>query len=403
MNDFLSEWKSNSQYFNFLELMASLSNLFSDNSIPYLNYRVTENLFCKYYDAENLSRSDTAYDAKTKNFGVGIKTFQLTNDSSVEKVAEFNAISNQLKKYQGKDLAYQVAKARNDRMELGQRLYAIDDGCYHIIGRVQSALVVFNSSYPLINLNNLSHINDTGHALQFNDGENFYSYNYSKSTLFKRFIVPNEKVEIPVSIIQDPYDILQKLLRADDYQGKFEDIFAIQQNIKKAYPLGKQLVFGKNYVILPLFSQKKDVQFVPLKDGLNKWNAGGRARNADEVSIRLPPEVDKRYPEFFGDIAHTFSLHLPNGVTLLAKPCEPKIKGNVRGHSIQSNPNIALGKWILRDVLQLKEGELVTMELLNRMGFDSVIVYKDSETDYRIDVCRTVSYSNNLFEDGEEL
>ena len=67
-----------------------------------------------------------------------------------------------------------------------------------------------------------------------------------------------------------------------------------------------------------------------------------------------------------------------------------------------SNPNTALGKWLLRDVLQLKEGELVTIELLNRMGFDSVIVYKDSDTDYRIDVCRTVSYSDELFDEEND-
>ena len=129
MNTFLKEWKNNNDYFQLLELMARLSNLFSDNTIPYLNYRVTENLFCKYFDAENLSRTDTAYDAKKDSFGVGIKTFQLNNDSSVEKVAEFNAISSELKKYSGNDLAYQVAKARNDRMELGMRLYAVDSGC----------------------------------------------------------------------------------------------------------------------------------------------------------------------------------------------------------------------------------------------------------------------------------
>ena len=76
-SDFLQTWKSNSEYFKLLELMARLSNLFSDNSIPFIHYRVTENLFCKYYNAENLSRSDTAYDAKTMNLGVGIKTFQL--------------------------------------------------------------------------------------------------------------------------------------------------------------------------------------------------------------------------------------------------------------------------------------------------------------------------------------
>ena len=103
MNTFLKEWRNNNNYFQLLELMARLSNLFSDNTIPYLNYRVTENLFCKYFDAENLSRTDTAYDAKKDSFGVGIKTFQLNNDSSVEKVAEFNVISSELKKYSGND------------------------------------------------------------------------------------------------------------------------------------------------------------------------------------------------------------------------------------------------------------------------------------------------------------
>ena len=109
--NFLKEWKDNTEYFKLLELMARLSNIFSDNTIPFLHYRVTENLFCKYYAAKNLSRSDTAYDAKTLKLGVGIKTFQLQNDNSMEKVAEFNSISNQLKKYHGKDLAFQLAVA----------------------------------------------------------------------------------------------------------------------------------------------------------------------------------------------------------------------------------------------------------------------------------------------------
>ena len=186
---FLDEWKNNSDYFNLLELMARLSNLFSDNSIPFLHYRITEKLFCKYYQADNLSRSDTAYDAKANDFGVGIKTFQLDKGSSVEKVAEFNSISNDLKNYQNYDLAYQVSKARNDRVSLGQRLYAISDGCYHIVGRKQNGLTVFNTPYPFIDLNNIHKVKDTGHSLQFEDGKDFYSYNYSKSTLFKRFIV----------------------------------------------------------------------------------------------------------------------------------------------------------------------------------------------------------------------
>ncbi len=75
-----------------------------------------------------------------------------------------------------------------------------------------------------------------------------------------------------------------------------------------------------------------------------------------------------------------------------AKVCQDNRK------ALMSDPNKALGHWILRDVLQLPEGELVTMSLLNRMGFDSVIIYKNSLHDFRIDVCRTMKYSDQLFD-----
>lgn len=396
MSDFLSNWKNNTEYFKLLELMARLSNLFSDNVIPFLHYRVTENLFCKYFNAENLSRSDTAYDAKTHNFGIGIKTFQFEKGVSVEKVAEFNAISKFLKNYKNKDLAYQVSKARNDRMELGQRLYAINSGCYHIIGRVQNGLTVFNTPYPLINLNSIHSVKDTGHALQFEDDINFYSFNYSKSTLFKRFEVSKDKIDIPVSIIQDPYELLKQLLMTKDYEGRYQDLYEIRSAIKKQVEKNKRLDFGKTYVILPLFALKGDVKYIPEKSGLNQWNAGGRERQADEVYIPIPAKINSNFPNFFPNIDTTFTLHLPNGSSLSAKPCQQNRK------ALMSNPNIALGKWILRDILQVKEGELVTIEHLNRFGFDSVVVYKDSETDYRIDVCKTMSYSKDMFDDVDD-
>ena len=380
MNTFLSEWKNNKDYFQLLELMARLSNLFSDNTIPYLNYRVTENIFCKYFNAENLSRTDTAYDAKKESFGVGIKTFQLNNDSSVEKVAEFNAISQFLKQYKGNDLAYQVAKARNDRMELGMRLYAINDGCYHIIGRVQEGLTVFNAEYPLINLSKIHSVVDTGKTLRFEDDKDFYTFNYSKSTLFKRFVVPSERKEIPVSIIQDPYSVLRKLIDTEDYIGKSSDVSKVHEFMRDKLVMPQtSLNKGENYVILPLFSEK--FHNVPEKSGLNQWNASGRDRNSDEVYIPIPKALHAAYPTFFPDRDVPFDLRLPNGETISAKVCQDDRK------ALMSNPNRALGKWILRDVLKLKEGELLTLDLLDRMGFNSVSVFKDDATHYRIDVC----------------
>lgn len=387
-SDFLQTWQGNSEYFKLLELMARLSNIFSDNTIPFLHYRVTENLFCKYYAAENLSRSDTAYDAKKNNFGIGIKTFQLKNDNSMEKVAEFNSISNQLKQYQGKDLAYQLSIARNERIRLGQRLYAIDEGCYHIVGRVEEGLTIFNTPYPFINERTISNVKNTEKSLQFFDGENEYSYNHSKSTLFKRFYVPKENVKIPVSIIQDPYELLRKLINTDDYEGKANDITSIHKVIHSK--IQQQLVHGINYVILPLYSPKCNI--VQEKSGLNQWNAAGRPRDPNEIYIPVPKQIHRMFPSFFPDRDINFTLHLPNGKDISAKICQAE------GKALMSKPNKLLGEWLLRDVLQLKEGELLTMQILNRMGFDSVIVYKNSLHDFKIDVCRTMKYSDQLFD-----
>ena len=64
------------EYKKELDIVASLSNLFSDNSAPMIYYRATENIYCRAFKALNVSRSDCTADAifdfKT---GVGIKTF----------------------------------------------------------------------------------------------------------------------------------------------------------------------------------------------------------------------------------------------------------------------------------------------------------------------------------------
>jgi len=44
------------KYSTDLRLVGSLSRLFSDNMIPYLDPRVPENLYCRHFGAINLSR-----------------------------------------------------------------------------------------------------------------------------------------------------------------------------------------------------------------------------------------------------------------------------------------------------------------------------------------------------------
>lgn len=53
--------------------------------------------------------------------------------------------------------------------------------------------------------------------------------------------------------------------------------------------------------------------------------------------------------------------------------------------ALMSNPNKILGKWILRDILKIPQGQLVTYEKLAEIGIDSVIVWKEGNLKYRID------------------
>ena len=52
---------------------------------------------------------------------------------------------------------------------------------------------------------------------------------------------------------------------------------------------------------------------------------------------------------------------------------------------------------LLLKVLQLKEGELATMEKLDNLGFDSVIITKSGERDFKIDIMRTNSFEEFIF------
>ena len=372
MNDFLKEWIREKKYFDMLQLMAKLSNLFSESDIPFIHYRVTENLFCKYYDAENLSRTDTAYDARINNIGVGIKTFQLKNDHSTEKIAEFNALAPTLKILKKEELAHKLAQYRNDRMQLANNLYNIDTPIYHIIGRNRGELKIFNSPYDFVDINNIRDIEENNASLSFYDGKHKYRFNKSKSVLMKDFIAPDKSKIIPVSIINDPYALLEQLLN--------KNINIENEDIK---------VDARPKIILPLYSTsaktngaKKNIygKFVPLKSGLNQWNADGRKRDPNEVYIPYPAQLRKEQPDFFPPRDTPFTLRLPDGTNISAKVCQEN------GKAIMSNPNKDLGEWILRKILKLSVNELLTINKLDSAGFDTLIFYKNAELNYSVDV-----------------
>lgn len=73
---------------------------------------------------------------------------------------------------------------------------------------------------------------------------------------------------------------------------------------------------------------------------------------------------------------------------LSAKMCQQGGKG------LMSNPNRALARWLLREALGIPPLRIVTREMLDVRGFDSVVVVKESEELYRLELSRAAHYGD---------
>ena len=355
-------------YQKYIESIASLSGLFSESKIPFLHYRVAENIFCKSFGAENLSRSDISYDAKLNHTGVGLKTFIVKNNSSREKVAEFNSHSKELQKLKNKNekLIKKLSNLRNERINFADRTYKIEKAIYHCLARKENKINIFETNYDPININTIKKIEQKEASIFFEDDKNEYSFNFSKSTLYKKFYIPKNSFSIDIEILKDPYELILKFFEKYNFEQykEFEN------------------------VILPLYStrNRKDEKIVPSKSGLNQWNAGGRKRNLGEVYIPIPQKIHKFNSNFFPPRDKIFSIILPDGDRLSAKICQEG------GKALMTNPNKALSDWLLRKVLKLELGEILTYQHLKTLGIDSVKVTKIDKENFKIDFVGLNSY-----------
>jgi hypothetical protein len=353
------------RYIEQLRIAGALSRLYSDNQAPYLVSRLVENVFCDAFNAENLSRSDCSVDAKFGRVGIGIKTFLHT--SKLQKVAEFNKDSPSYKHLSKVEKIERIAELRNERLETTKRIYGVDTLVYHYITREKGRINIYEEAMQMIDIPNIKNVIETKTSITFEDGNNRYSFNLSKSTLMKHFDLSNAIDQFDVNIVNDPMEMLRSLV--------IEDQESFTPNLPDV-----------EFLILALYSIKGSKKVVHPKSGLNQWNAAGRKRDFNEVYIPIPSMIHKTNPDFFPLRDQPFNLRLPNGAIMSAKVCQDNSK------ALMSNPNKALGKWLLRDVLDLQEGELLIYERLQEIGLDSVIIYKYSDDDYAIDFREVGTY-----------
>lgn len=370
--------KNKELYINLLKTIGSLSRLFSESSSPFLYYRIMENIFCKSFNANNLSRSDISVDAGKKEIGIGLKTFLQNNGNTLQKVAEFDKESYLFENLGYLDLIKRVSEMRNQRIETTMKICNLSKVIYHLVTRSENCMYIFEEKMDLININQIKIGKKSNTTIQFKDDINEYSFNLSKSTLLKRFYTKKEQniLKFNVKILDDPYDFILSLGRKNNIKNIFT------QNIDKNI---------ENYIILPLYSSH--THEVEQRSGLNQWNARGRKRDENEVYIPVPLWIHQKIKGFFKYITldnktNTFKVKLPNGKILDMRVVQQG------GKALMSNPNTDLGKWILRDVLGLKEGQLVTKKKLDIIGIDSVKLSKINNNLYYLDFLKSGSYEN---------
>lgn len=148
-------------------------------------------------------------------------------------------------------------------------------------------------------------------------------------------------------------------------------------------------------MILPLYSTQSKIRIIPERSGLNQWNAKGRQRDENEVYIPIPAKIRDKYPDFFPKRESDFILRLPNGNDLSAKVCQDN------GKALMSNPNAALGQWILRTVLKKKPGELVTMDDLTQFGIDSILIEDTHDINDIGQKIYSISFTSESYESYE--
>lgn len=373
------------KYFNLLKSIGALSKLFSDSESPYLYYRAAERAFCEAFDADDLSREDSAYDAKKSGIGIGLKTFLFKNGNCLEKVAEFNRESQSLRELADtpKELIKRVAILRNNRIEFAKNSHGLKGSVYHCVARDKTRFYIYECPLEKIDIGNIKlDKKTTNNIIGFTDGSAEYRFNLSKSTLFKRFEVNTNIIfSIDVSILDNPFLLIQNLQ-------------PVATSSTPTTPSTPTMNLGKkNFVVLPLYSLRGSPH-VPEKSGLNQWNASGRKRHHDEVYIQIPKWIYQRFHGFLGSREQIFDLKLPDGHVLKAKPCSDNgvVNGVNAGKALMSTPNSDLGKWILRKVLKLKKGQICTLEMLHDVGIDSVFLTKYSDSSYSINFAPTGSY-----------
>lgn len=370
-------------YGRLIQFAGKISNLFSDNKTPLIDYRFVEKAFVTVTESKDISRKDISFDALMPNrSGVGVKTFSFPakGGSKQEKIAEFtkDAKNGVFAGLPDEALANVVSELRNARLisDAAEMRISLPESFYHCLLRVPGGVRVHEEEMLTIDIANIYPLSTGGKRIprfssgqddhvRFSDGSKDYLFNRSKNTLFQRFRTDSgyTSEQIPLPIIGNIWELL--------IAGKLDGIFDLESGDYEESSLES--------VVLPLYSTKSSIlKNVPEKSGINQWNAGGRKRVFGEAYIPIPKLVHTLKPGFFPPRDQKFELSLPSGEVVTAKVCQDGSK------ALMSDPNHLLCNWLFTTIdgsysyaeSRLARQRPYTYDDLARIGKDSVRVTK---------------------------
>ncbi len=378
-----------SKYEKLLKSVGSLSKIYSTSDVPLVHSRFIEKLFIEasLNEVVDLTRSDVSFDClENKNKGVGIKTFTSPKSSSNEKIAEFNNVSHSFEGLDEQQLSIAVSEARNTRIisdasELG---VDVSKSYYHCLVRQSGSALIHEEPLELIDIKNLKLLKNKRTKYPFfTDGKSEYSFNPTKSTLFKKFEInkffSSEKIEIPMIAEDKVFDVLSNF-----HSSLSENVFEQKIQATLDFSTNKEV---DDFVILPLYGQR-NYKFVEEKSGINAWNAGGRVRNFGESYIVIPKIVHEIKPNFFPPRDHKFLTKLPNNQIISTKVSQDGDK------AFQSDPLTDLCMWLYKTIdldldkskSRFRKKQIYTYADLERVGKDSVKIIKVKDKNYQYEM-----------------
>lgn len=396
------------EYIEYLKMYGALSAMFnqkaSETGAPYLDSKFQETVYSKCFASKAVDIGNTPHDILSEfgneKFGIGIKTW-LNSKPSFQKVMqlkkdkdEINPLNNQSTK---DELARKISELKNEKLDLDYKRLGLTDGknIYHYVTRDAGRIVLMETSYPKVDLENLVAHELTSTSFTFSDGLKEYKYTFGDSQIWMYFDANNtdthELITVDISILDNPFSFLKNSFSKFINEG---GTFVSEDTLKM------------DYLYLPLYSYKS--KKVSKSSGLNTWNGSPKSKNSNvlrpkgEAYIPIPKDLWKKKPNWvdpkvnMNDYSgyrektklksYPINLHMPDGQVF------PALFGQQGFKALETAPQSILGTWIL-NVLGIKYPQrvqydkpaenIVTMNMLQKIGIDSVKLWHEDPNDLK--------------------